>query len=168
MLLLFSSTLLPSCNALYIKLSYTSLLLWFTQLLVVTSLMTSMKPTVLRFHTCCVPGPGVLSQTTRSWFSHVCVWLFAFLGYVICVGVEMSVQQADFSIGCVLSEVAEFFYFKHFPGTSWLFSIMGVQIYILSVQETSGFFSVITLACYLYTFLLSHCVLLSLQVSCRK
>lgn len=45
---------------------------------------------------------------------------------------------------------------------------MGVWIYILSVQETSGFFSVITLTCYLYTFLLSHCVLLYLQVSGRK
>jgi hypothetical protein len=94
------------------NLPYTSLLLWFTQLLVVTSLIsTSMRPTILRLHTwmrtCCVPGPGVLSQTTRSWFSHVCIWLFAFLGYVICVGVEMSVQQANFSVGCVLSEVAE-------------------------------------------------------------
>ena len=112
MLLLFSSTLLPFCNALSVKLSLHLPPPLVTQLLVVTSLIsTSMRPTILRLHTwmrtCCVPGPGVLSQTTRSWFSHVCVWLFAFLGYVMCVGVEMSVQQADFSVGCVLSEVAE-------------------------------------------------------------
>lgn len=62
-----------------------------------------------------------------------------------------------------------FFYFEHFPGTSWLFSIMAISIYILTAQETSGFF-LCDYSCLLLVYFskLSHCVLMSLEVSCKE